>query len=590
MPRTLALVWDAAGRWMLIWSILLTAQGVVPALIAYLTKSFVDSMVAAAGAGHDWTRIRPALIYAALVASSLLLLELLRNVTSFVRAAQSELLTDHISALIQQKSVAADFAFYELPEYYNHLHRARSDASYRSVALIESLGNLLRDFVTLFAMLVVLLPFGWWLPLSLLVATLPSVLVVLIYTLRRYEWQRQVTETERRTWYYDWVLTSGETAAEIRLFGLGAYFQNAYVQLRRKLRGEQLHMAKQQSAAEFGAALLAMLITGGTLAWMVWQALQGTASLGTLALFYQAFNQGLQLLRSLLGNFNEVYANGLFLSDLFEFLDMQPQVKNPDTPVPAPIELSEGIEFREVTFRYPSSKRAALDNFNLTLPAGQVVAIVGLNGAGKTTLIKLLCRLYDPDAGSITIDGVDLRQMRLDELRRLITVLFQEPVRYSATVAENICLGALDEALPGEQLRAAAREAGVTEVISRLPQGYGTLLGKWFSDGAELSTGQWQRLALARAFVRQAPILLLDEPTSAMDSWAEADWRMRLRRVVAGRTTLIITHRFTTAMQADMIHVMVDGRIIEAGTHQQLLAVQGRYAQSWLAQTAEVAS
>jgi ATP-binding cassette subfamily B protein len=589
LPRTLALVWEAAGKWTLGWAALLVAQGVAPAVAVYFTKSLVDSLVAAAGAGHDWNRIRPAIFYAALVAAALLLVELLRGVTSFVRAAQSELLTDHINALIQQKSVAADFAFYELPEYHDHLHRARSDASYRPVALIESLGNLLRDLVTLAAMLVVLLPFGWWLPLSLLVATLPSVLVVLTHTLRRYEWQRRITETERRAWYYDWALTASETAAEIRLFDLGEYFQNAYRQLRQKLRGENMRLAREQGIAEFTAALLAMLITGGVLAWVGWQAFLGVVSLGTLALFYQAFNQGQQLLRSLLGNFGELYANGIFLSDLFEFLDLQPQVVDPDEPLPAPSELSEGIQFNGVTFRYGGSARAVLRDFDLTIPAGQITAIVGLNGAGKTTLIKLLCRLYDPDEGSIEIDGVDLRQMRTGDLRRLITVLFQHPVHYNATVAENIRLGAFAEGVTNGEIRAAAQEAGAAEIISRLPQGYETLLGKWFSNGAELSTGEWQRLALARAFVRRAPIVLLDEPTSAMDSWAEMDWLRRFRSVMAGRTALIITHRFTTAMQADMIHVVDEGEIVESGRHQQLLARGGRYAQSWMAQMEGVA-
>lgn len=588
LPRIFNLVWAAAGRWTIVWAVLLLIAGLLPAAMVYLTKAVVDGLVIASNSGRDWMSIRPVVIAGALLGVVLLLMEILRGVTNFVRAAQSELLKDHISDLIQQKSIEVDFAFYELPEYHDHLHRARSEAAYRPIVLLESIGSLLRDLVTLAAMLAVLLPFGWWLPLLLMAATIPSVVVVLLYTLRRYEWERRVTETERRAWYYDWALTASETAAEIRLFGLGEYFRDAFAELRRKLRGEQLQMAWRQSLAEFAAAMLALAITGCALAWMGWRALAGAISLGTLALFYQAFNQGQQLLRSLLGNFGEFYSNGLFLGDLFEFLDLQPQLIEPDSPVPAPVELCEGIQFSNVGFSYTGSERQVLRDFNLFVPAAQITAIVGLNGAGKSTLIKLLCRLYDPGAGSITIDGIDLRQMRTEELRRMITVLFQQPVHYNATVEENIRLGALGEAVSERQLREAAMDAGAAEIIERLPLGYDTMLGKWFSSGAELSTGEWQRLALARAFVRQSPIVLLDEPTSAMDSWAEADWLRRFRRVMAGRTVLIITHRFTTAMQADVVHVVTEGQIVESGDHQQLLALGGLYAQSWMNQMEEV--
>ena len=229
-----------------------------------------------------------------------------------------------------------------------------------------------------------------------------------------------------------------------------------------------------------------------------------------------------------------------------------------------------------------------LRDFSLEIPAGKIVAIVGLNGAGKSTLFKLLCRLYDVDSGAVTIDGVDLRRMKLRDLRRMITALFQSPVRYSQSVAENIAFGDLAAVPTDEEIESAAIAAGADEIIARLQRGYQHRLGKWFANGTELSVGEWQRIALARAFLRQAPIILLDEPTSAMDSWAEAEWMRRFRRLVEGRTAVIITHRFTTAMQADIIHVMVDGEIVESGTHGQLAACDGYYAKSWKAQMREV--
>jgi ATP-binding cassette subfamily B protein len=247
--------------------------------------------------------------------------------------------------------------------------------------------------------------------------------------------------------------------------------------------------------------------------------------------------------------------------------------------------LQDGIRFQNVVFRYPGSERLALQDFNLSVSAGQVVAIVGANGAGKSTLIKLLCRFYDPDAGRIEVDGVDLRELALADLRRLITVLFQLPVPYHATVGQNIALGDLTAEPSATQIEGAARGAGAHEVIERLPHGYDTLLGKWFADGTELSEGERQRVALARAFLRRSQIVILDEPTSFMDSWAEAEWLERFRNLVEGRTAILITHRFTTALRADMIHVMDAGRIVESGTHKQLLAQGGLYAHSWTKQT-----
>jgi ATP-binding cassette subfamily B protein len=242
------------------------------------------------------------------------------------------------------------------------------------------------------------------------------------------------------------------------------------------------------------------------------------------------------------------------------------------------------VRFEHVTFRYPGSDRVVLHDFNLTLLAGQVVAIVGTNGAGKSTLIKLFCRFYDPEAGRLTLEGIDLRDLSLTALRRSITVLFQWPVQYHATAAESIALGDIRTAANLQKIEAAARGAGAHEVIERLPQGYDTQLGKWFANGAELSGGEWQRMALARAFFRQSPFVILDEPTSFMDSWAETEWLKRFRGLVRGRTALVITHRFTTAMQADVIHVMDKGQIVESGTHETLLAKGGMYAKSWRAQ------
>jgi ATP-binding cassette, subfamily B, bacterial len=584
IPRALRLVWDAASGWTLAWIALLIAAGLLPVASVFLTRQLVDRLVAAIGGGTQ--ALLPIAIVAGLLIATLLLSEVLQSVLEWVRAAQGELTRDHIAALVQAKSATVDLAFYESADYHDHLHRARDEAGSRPLALLESLGNLLQNSITLAAMAAVLLPYAVWLPLALLASTLPALCVALRFDWRYHAWWQRTTASRRWAEYYDWMLSNAENAAEVRLFGLVKHFQQSYQVLRRALRGERLDLLRRQILARMGAGLAGVLIAGGALAWMLWRAILGLVTLGDLALLYQAFNRGQDLMRSLLSDLGQIYSNSLFLGHLFAFLDLEPAINDPAAPRPAPPTIRQGVAFHNVTFRYPGSERPALHDFSLALPAGQIVAIVGANGAGKSTLIKLLCRFYDPEAGTITIDGCDIRQLAIAELRRLITALFQMPVPYHATALDNIALG--DVTRPAEQaaIRRAARSAGADEVIQRLPQGYDTLLGKWFAEGTELSGGEWQRLALARAFLRQAPVILLDEPTSFMDSWSEADWFARLRELALGRTTLLITHRFTIAMRADMIHVLHDGRIVESGSHAELLALGGRYAQSWQVQMA----
>jgi len=581
LRRALALVWEATPRHTVFWLVLLIIQGLLPAAVVYLTRALVNGLVGVIESGGDWQTLRPTLLLALLMGVILLAQELLRGLSAWVRTAQGELVRDHITALVHRQSTRLDLAFYDSPEYYDHLHRARYEASHRPVTLLENLGGLLQNSITLVAMVLVLLPYGWWLPLALLLSTLPALAVVVQYAVQEHDWRLRTTADERRAWYYDYLITARQVAAELRLFDTGAHFQSRYQALRQRLRQERLALLKRQATARLLAGTVALLAMGVSMAWMVWQALQGLLTLGDLALIYSAFNQGQKLMRILLENVGQIYRNMLFLGDLFEFLDLTPAVNDPPAAAPLPASLQLGIRFRDVSFRYPENERYALDGFDLTIPAGQIAAIVGPNGAGKTTLLKLLCRFYDPQAGRIELDGTDLRELSLPALRRSISVLFQEPVPYQDTAAQNIAFGDLALAPDRETIQAAAVAAGADSVIAMLPEGYSALLGKWFEGGTDLSVGEWQRIALARAFLRQAPIIILDEPTSAMDPWAEADWLARFRGLAHGRTAIIITHRFTTAMHADAIHVMDGGRIVESGSHAELLAQGRRYARSW---------
>jgi ATP-binding cassette subfamily B protein len=581
IPKTVKLVWQATGMWMAAWLALLLVQGVLPVAIVYMTRQAVDSLVGvvknsgAIGGIKTYDHVFPLAVLGALLVCE----QVLRTAVQWVRTVQGERIQDYMTGLIHDKALAADLGFYDSPAFYDRLHRAQMEAKSRPLMLLEGMGSLAQNSLTLAGMAVLLVSYSPWIPLLLLSGTVPVLWVALRYAVRFNDWRLRNTVEERRCHYFDWLLTMREAAPELRLFALGGHYRDAYQRLRARLRGEKIALERGHLAAELGAGTLALLTTALAMLWMILRTISGRASVGDVVLFYQAFSQGQRLMATLLRNTGEIYQNVLFLENLFELLGAEPEVRDPLSPLPVP-PLDEGIRFENVDFRYPGSDRTILRGFDLTLNAGEISAIVGENGEGKTTLVKLLCRFYDPEKGRITADGSDLRDLRQDEWRRQITVLFQEPVRYHVTVSENIAHGDHAAAPDPREIEMAAHAAGAHDLIQRLPDGYETVLGRWFG-GAELSTGEWQRVALARAFLRKARLIILDEPTSMLDAWSEAQWFRRFRTLAAGCTVLIISHRLAMIMQADVIHVMGEGRIIESGTHTDLLTLGGRYREAW---------
>lgn len=611
-PRAFALVWAAAPRLTLAWVALLIVQGVLPALVVLLTKDVIDAIAAlvrsASIVGVDAAAWRGVLHVAVAMAAILLAIEFARALADWVRVAQSKWVAIHIADRLHAQAISLDLAFYDSAEHFDRLHRARDEAHFRPLVLLENFGGVVQHGITLAALAALLLPYGVWISLALILSTLPAFAVVLWYAVLQHRWRVAVTEQERRGWYLSWLMTSSDPAAEIRLFSLGARLRKAYRSIQNKLAVGSISLESKKAWGDVVASFCAFSVAAACLLWMLWRAANGLATLGDLALFYQAFSQGQRLMRTLLGNVGQIYHNVLFLGHLFEYLDLRPSINAlPPPPTAAkPVETvvetetanrrGLAVRFEAVHFGYPGASRESLSGLTLDVAAGEIVAIVGANGAGKSTLLKLLCRFYDPKRGRVLLDGRDLREWPIVELQQQISVLFQSPMQYNATVAENIAVGAnadnaadvpgersefLDRTLGRSRIAQASAAAGLEPILAKLPQGDKTMLGRWFTDGVNLSGGEWQRVALARAFMRDAAVVVLDEPTSAMDPWAEADWMARFRSLVAGRTAIIITHRFTTAMQADRIYLMDEGRLVESGTHEALAASGGRYAQSW---------
>ena len=583
-PQTLRLIWAANRKLTLVWGILLVVQGLLPAGMVWLTRLLVDSMAAAIGTGVSTENLRPVVFQACLMGGIIALTSILQSIMTWVRTAQSEQTADHLSELIHQQMISIDLSFYERPEYLDRLHQVSNDMKNRPLALLESIGGLIQSGITLLAMGAILVPYGLWLPFILLGSTLPAFYVLLRANRKFHAWWVQSTTDRRWADYYDSVLTEDIYAEELRLFDFGPNFKRIYQHLRSTLRKDKLELIKKQGLARLWASVFGLIVSGGTMAWMVWRAFLGQVTLGDLALFYQIFNKGQTLLATFLGNIGNVFNSTLFLSKLFEFLALKPQITDPEEPEPSISRLKDGIRFSNVTFRYPGSKKAALDNFSCSFPAGKTIAIVGANGAGKTTLMKLLCRFYDPESGSINIDGQDLRRFSVTKLRRMIGAIFQFPVVHVATASENIAIGDLHTGKNDSEVEMAARQAGAHEFIEKLPDGYNTLLNKYFPNGVNISGGEQQRLSLARAYVRNSPIMILDEPTSLMDSWGVIDWFDRFRKLASRRVSIIITHSLTIAKNADLIYVMDSGKIIESGSHNQLLTENGRYSKAWHAQ------
>lgn len=578
-PEAFRLVW-AAGRYSALAGIAFTlVAAVLPAGQAWAGKLIIDSIVSAIAQGMDpMDGLRYVGPYIALEFGLLVTGSITSQVRSlFDRTLQSKL-TNYVNSMIIRKAISLDLRFFEDPIFYDTLQNARRQADVSALNIVNSTLQQVQQIITLISLVALLVRFSPWLAVIVFVAAIPSFLSQSQHATRAFRAVSRRAPEARLLNYLEVLLTGNDSVKEVKLFGLGEPLLGRYQELFTRFYLEDRAIAERRTVAGLAWGLLSNVVYYGSYAWIVLRTVAGLITLGDMTMFLSIFRQSQSSIRSLLDSLNRLYESNLFLDNLLTFLELEPELLSPPNGRVAPAPIREGIEFRHVSFRYPGSDVFVLRDINLHIRPGERIALVGLNGAGKTTLIKLLTRLYDPTEGQVLLDGVDLREYDLATLHQRFGVIFQDYVRYQFTVRENIGFGQVDALDDLDRIQDAAQRGGACPVIEELPHGYDTMLGRRWEKGQELSGGQWQKIALARAFMRKAEVLVLDEPTSALDAEAEYEVFRRFGELMESRIAVLISHRFSTVRMADRIAVLSEGKIVELGSHSALIALDGNYA------------
>ena len=580
----LSLVWESSPSLAVASIVVRVVQGLLPLMVLYLTKLLIDTVTEALKTPVDdpsFTRILSILGGIAGVAAITAMLTALGGLISRI---QAQIVTDHMYALLQAKSVEVDLEYYENAQYQDTLHRAQQEAPYRPTAILNAVLQLGQNSISLIAMGAVLWWLHWGVIPILILAAVPYFIARLKQSNRLFVWERDRTPLERKAWYVHMLLTQAGAAKEVRLFDLGARLRQWFLDARSVLCRERIALERRWALSASVAQLIGVAGIFGVYSFVAIRTLQGQFTVGDLVICFQAVQRASGFLESVGQSVANLYENNLFLTTLNEFLGVQSRLPISVSPKTFPCPMTEGIVFDHVSFQYPHEERVAIRDFTFSIRAGEHVAFVGANGAGKTTLVKLLCRLYDPSNGRIMIDQTDLRDYPIAEVRGAVSGIFQDFVKFQLSAKDNIALGVRTSGADPFAIVQAAKQAGIHETIEHLPNGYESLLGKLFDGGHELSIGEWQKVALARAILRNSQILILDEPTSAMDAKAEAELFERFHELAHGRTAILISHRLSTVKMADRIFVVDQGQIVEQGTHDELMAQQGLYTNLFLTQ------
>ncbi len=571
---------------MLIWScnrglsatnvLLRIVRALLPLGMLYVGKLIIDEVVwlinqESPDFNHIWTLVGIELALAALT-------DMTGRGIAVVDSLLGDLVSHDISLKLMDHAAMLDIAHFEDSEFYDKLERARRQASNRILLMSQTL-NQVQDMMTVVSLSVALIAFNAWLLLFLAIALIPAFLGETHFTGLSYSLMYGWTEERRELDYLRFAGASDETAKEVKIFGLSNFLQSRYRRLASEFYSVNRSLSLRRAAWGGSLSVIGSIGYYTAYAVIIYQTVQGRLSLGDLTFLSGSFLRMRTLMESLLNRFSAIAESALYLSDLFDFLALEPQVKTPPKAIRFPSPVRQGFVFENVSFHYPNSDQMVLNRVSFKLRSREKLALVGENGAGKTTLVKLFTRLHDPSSGRILLDGRDLREYDLDELRHSVGVIFQDFVKYHLTASENIAVGRIEELNNRNRIVEAARRSLADTVIARLPDGYDQRIGRWFRHGTNLSGGEWQKIALARAYMRDAELLILDEPTAALDARAEHQIFSRFVELTREKCAVLISHRFSTVRMADRILVLHMGKLLEDGPHEQLLKEQGHYAE-----------
>jgi len=583
VPPVLRIVWESGPLVVSLGLFFRLISSLLPLAALWITKLIVDGIVHAVSS-HQPVAPRFWWLVAAEFAIAIFGGVLGRSI-DYLDALLADKYTRHISIRVMKHAADLDLIAYEDPVFYDRLERARVQATDR-LGMIQSIGRLLQQIITAASLSVSILLFSPWLLLLLIVGILPAFLGESHFAFLGYARNFRQTPVRRELDYLRVLGGSREAAKELKLFGLKDFLIARFTRLSDQLYRENVDLARRRLIA---GSFLSMIGTAGyysAYVYVIWRTATGSLTIGKMIFLTGAIMQASSNIQQVFSTLSSIADQALFLTDLLAFFEMRPTICSKPNALPAPRPMVRGFEFRNVSFRYPGTSRLVLNGLNFHLRAGERVALIGENGEGKTTLVKLMTRLYDPVEGQVLLDGVDLREYSLEDLYREIGVIFQDFMRYEMTARENIAVGRIDEINNLPLLRAAADKSMANEVIARLPRDYEQMLGRRFDQGVDLSGGEWQKVALARAYLREAQVLILDEPTAALDARSEFEVFHRFAELTAGKTALFISHRFSTVRMADRIIVLQHGRIAEDGNHERLLNLGGRYAEMFEMQAA----